>query len=875
MSVRRRIWNALRPGRVQRDIEREVAFHLAERADELRAAGADPAEAARDALARFGNPTLQAERTRDADVSAWLDTRRRDLRYAVRSLVRTPAFTVTAVLTLGLGIGAATAVFATLDAVLLRPLPFPEPDRLVRVVQTQQRMAGTFISPARLEDWSRLNTTFHAIAGYFLEDASETSGDLPERIRRAFVTPRFLEVWGIQPMLGRGFVADEHRFGGAAAVLVSDRYWRQRLNADPAVLQRAVRVGTATIPVVGVMPATFRFPERDIDLWFPVRVDAPYAQSREATWYTGVGRLLPGVTPAQARDNLAAVQATLATAHPTTDREIGVGVTPLKSSTAAGAGPSLWLLFGAVTVLLLIACTNIAALLLARAAHRQHEIAVRCSLGASRGAVAAQLFTETAVLALLGGALGVALAALSTGAIRAAAGDLPRIDELAIDGRVLLYAFASTAGVAMLCGLLPALRAARGADGVHGGAMRTTMPRSALHWLLAGAQVALSLTLLAGAALLIRSFDELARVERGFDTTRVLTFRMSGSWAETSEYDRLINRIENTIDALRALPGVEAAATSGWALPGVPEQWDTTFEIVEARTAATGAGINAEGRAVSPEYFETLRIPLIAGERCRRQSARATGSTAGPAPGEIMVNQAFARRFLAGWPSPVGLHLREASGRPPSRIVGVVGDARERGLHHEPGPTVYWCFAAPNPTPYFLVRTEGSPEAMAQTIRFKMKEMEPLRSVYDVAPLEARIGDAFAENRLRMLVLSLFAGAALSLTCIGLYGTLGYLVSLRRREIGLRLALGATRANIVGHFAGQGLRVVGLACLAGLALSLWTGRMLSGMLFGVTPSDPATLATVLVLVVAVASIAVLLPSARASRIGPMDVLREQ
>jgi putative ABC transport system permease protein len=864
----RRIVNVFVSGRVERDIRREVSFHIAERTDDLRASGLSEAEAARQARARFGNPTLQAERTRDVDVARWLDTFLRDLRYAARSLARSPAFTLTVVLTLALAIGANTAVFSALDAVLFRPLPFPDADRLVQVSQTQQRSSGTFIAPARLQDWVRLNTAFDALAGYYVEDASETSGDLPERVRRAFVTPQFFDVWGILPAQGRAFEPGEYRFGGTAAVVVSDRFWRQRLGADPNVLGRQIRLGTASIPIVGVMPATFRFPDRTVDLWMAVSVDAPYAQSRQMTWYTGIGRLRPGVTPAQARENLMAVQTQLAEQHPDTDRGLGAGVVPLDQSTVGDAGSSLWLLFGAVTVLLLIACTNIAALLLSRATARRHEIAVRFSLGASRRAVAAQLLTEAAVLAAAGAAAGLLLAYGAAGALRVAAGDLPRIEDMAIDSRVLLYTLVATIGVALLCGLIPAIRTAGLVSRRDDGRVQVSS-RSPLQWLLVGTQVALAVMLLAAAGLLLRSVHELSLVNRGFDADRVLAFRMSGSWGETADLPRLRQRINGTIDALRALPGVEAAATTGWALPGVPEQWETTFEVVEARHDATQPPILAEGRAVSPEYFETMRIPLLAGEACRRE---------GPIDGaNLLVNQTFASRYLAGWPSPMGLHVRDIAGASgtPGRIVGVVGDARERGLHRDPGPIVYWCFSAPNPTPYFLVRTRGEPEAIAQTIRVRMKEMEPLRSVYDVAPLEAQIGEAFAENRLRTQLLALFAAAALALACIGLYGTLSYVVGLRRREVGLRLALGALRRQIVGTFVGQGLRVVVIAAVCGVALSLASGRLLAGMLFGVSPSDPATLAGVVGLVLAVAALAVLVPALRAARVEPMQVLREE
>ncbi|MCI0435670.1 MAG: ABC transporter permease, partial [Gemmatimonadetes bacterium] len=360
-----------------------------------------------------------------------------------------------------LGVGANTAVFSALDAVLLRPLPFPESDRLVRLRQTQERTTESNIAPVRLEDWHRLNVTFDAMTGYYMEDVSETSGEFPERVRRAVVAPRFLDVWGVAPALGRGFADVEHRAGGPLAVLISDRYWRVRLGSDPNVLSRSIRIGSTAFPIVGVMPASFLFPNRAVDLWCPVGVDGPYAQSRLSTWYTGIGRLKRNVTVEQARANLAAVQAELGRQYPESDAKVGVDVQPLKETTVGGVRQSLWMVFGAVSVLLLITCTNIAALLLSRATQRQQEISVRLSLGASQMTVAAQMLTETLLLSLSGAAVGLVLAAGATAAFRTAAADLPRMDEIVLDRRILLYTLVSTLFVALFCGAIPALRASR------------------------------------------------------------------------------------------------------------------------------------------------------------------------------------------------------------------------------------------------------------------------------------------------------------------------------------------------------------------------------------------------------------------------------
>lgn len=791
----------------------------------------------------------------------------RDLRYALRQLRRSPGFAVAAILILGLGIGANSAVFSAIDAVLLRPLPFPDADRLVRVSQTLEGSPDTHIAPVRLEEWNRLSSTFEAITGYYTEDASDTSGDLPERLRRAWVAPRFLDVWGVTPVLGRGFTAAEHREGGPSAVLVSDRYWRNRFNADPNVLDRTVRIDDRSYPIVGVMPASFLFPEREVELWFPVssRFAQNSAQNRQLRWYTGVGRLKPGVTPAQARADLAVVQMQLGEQYPDPDREIGVHVEPLKETVVGGIRGSLWLLFGAVSVLLLIACTNIAALLLARAARRRQEVAIRLSLGASRAAVVGQLLTETAVLAVAGAALGLLVAAGAAAAFRVLAPELPRLEEVAIDGRILLYTVACAVAVALLSGLLPALRGARGAGSLTTTGRTQVAPRHAPQWLLVGVQVALSVTLLAGAGLLLRSFEKLSRVDPGFDPTRVLAFRVSGNWSESVDWDRLAQRINGTLDELGALPGVQAAATS-WSLPGVPVQYQIEFELVEGRSE-TEPPLIADWRTVSPTYFETMRIPLLAGELCRQPLDAQRAS-------EVMVNRSFADRYFPDR-SAIGLHLAWEDGSQTGRIAGIVGDARELGIDRDPAPTVYACSSAPSPFPAYLVRTSGEPLAIAGAVRRKLHEVEPLRSVYEIAPLEERIEGAFAENRLRMVLLVLFAATALSLACLGVYGTLGYVVGLRRREVGLRMALGALQGNVVSLFLLKALRVVGFACAVGLALSLAFTRVLSDMLYGVSPSDPITLFGAVATVMAIAALAALLPARRAARVDPMIALREE
>ncbi len=866
MSWFRRLANVFHGARLRRDIERELSFHLSERTDQLREEGANAEEAGRQARRRFGNLTAQVDRTRDADVSVRVEALFRNMRYGIRSLLRTPGFALTIVLTLALGTGANTAVFSAINAVLLRPLPFPGADRLVQIAQTQQRSSEFGIAPGRLEDWNEQNSTLEAITGYYAEDVSDTSGDIPARVRRARVAPRFFEVWGTAPAMGRVLSPADHQEGAASVVVIGDRYWRSRLNADPNVLGKEIRIEAAAFSIVGVMPASFRFPDRNVDLWFPQTYD-PITSNRRATWYTGIGRLKPGVTLERARADLDVVQAQLARQYPNTDREIGVRVVPLKEAVVANTGESLWLLFGAVSVLLLISCINIAALMLSRAAHREREIAVRLSIGSSRSGVAAQVLIEAAILAFAGTLLGLLIGAAGSAGFRRLAPGMPRIDEIALDARILLYTLASMGIVTFLCGAFPAIRSTRTSlTGTLAEASRTQVAgRQRLQWLLVGMQVALSVTLLAGAGLLLRSFQELSRVHPGFQPDRVLAFRVSASWAGLGNMPALMRQIDRILDGLRTIPGIEAAATAV-VPPGVPTTYDQEFQIAEERGQRP---VLAGSSVVSPSYFETLQLPLVAGEVCRQTPAASSR--------ELMVNSAFANRYLNG-SSGIGRHLA-VSGVPatvaPGRIVGIIADTRDRGIDRDPAPTVYFCEYPAQPFRVFLVRTHGEPMAIAQAVRLKIKELEPLRSVYDMAPLEEWIGDAFAQNRLRTVLLVSFALTALSLACIGLYGTLSYVVSLRRREAGLRLALGALRRDIVGHYVLKGLRVIAPACAAGLALAAASGRFIAGMLYGVSAHDPATLAAVVVIVVVVATLASLLPAARAATVEPVRVLREE
>jgi putative ABC transport system permease protein len=882
-------WKSLFPkGASDAQMDSELRFHVDEQTEANIAAGMSPQQARRRAILEFGGHEQFKEELRDVYRVRVIESTLANLKSAFRFVRKSPTFSITVILTLALGIGANSAVFSAIDAILLRPLPFPNGDQLMRLYQYNLTVKSPqpFLAPVRLEDWNRMNSTFQAITGYYTDNGSETSGVLPEKIGQAFVAPRFLQVLGVSPALGRDFSADEEHFGGPNAVLISDRFWRRRFGADPHTVGKQLRIIGFSYSIVGIMPASFLFPVRDTDLWMPVPPDAPYAQNRENTWYSGIGRLKPSVTVEQARANLTTVQAQLGKNFPKPDADLAAGVQPLKEIKVGGVRRSLWILFGSVSLLLLIACTNIVALLLARAAQRQHEIAVRFSLGASRAAIVTQLLTEAFVLAFIGATLGLLVAGGASSVFRSLAGNLPRVEEIRLDGRIVLYSLACSVVATLLCGLLPAIRGTRRNISISlAQANRTQVSgRHPLQWMLVSVQVALAVTLLTGAGLLLRSFQALGRVSPGFEASHVLTFHISASYGETVDWKGLTQRIDRTIDELRSLPGVEAAAASA-ALPGVPSEYQTNLQFIEGEQDREHP-IVAESRFVSPGYFATMKIPLLSGELCREPKLMSAPDEptgvhhTGFSSIHVLVNRSFADTYAAG-STVIGHHLQVLGNsllkpNDAGEVRGIVGDAREVGMNRQPGPTVYWCFGAPGgQDPFYLVRTHAEPMAIAGTVRQKIHEIEPARSVFDITPLEEHIDEAFAESRLRTVLLAFFALTAVSLACVGLYGTLSYTVNVRRREVGLRLALGALQGQIVQQFFLQGLGVSLLGCLAGWGLAAVTTRLLSGMLYGVSPSDLPTWSSVVLIVLGVAALASLFPAIRAARVEPMQVLRDE
>ena len=849
-------------------LEREISFHIAEQTEANMARGMSRDEARRQALVDFGGREQIKQTVREVHVSPFLENVVFNLKAALRFMRKSPSFSLAVILTLALGIGANSAVFSAIDAVVWRPLPFPQGDQLLQLSQhdAQGRDANRFVAPVRLEDWNRMASSFQGISGYYLDDLSELSGALPEKITEGLVAPRFLQVLEVSPIAGRNFTPQEEHWGGPSAVIISHGYWQQRFHGDPAAVGQRVHIGEHYIPIVGIVPEWFQLPSRDVDVWMPSAPDAPFAQRRDATWFTVIGRMKPGISLPQATADLATVQSRLGKQFPKPDGELTVQTEPLKDTIVGGVRSSLWLLYGSVSLLLLIACSNIAALLLARTAEREHEISVRFSLGASRRSIVVQLLTEVLALALAGSLAGLAVAAAAVRGFHLLAKTLPRAEEISLNWRVVVYSLVCALATALLCGLFPALRGSRRelAQALAQSGRSQVATRNRLQWVLVSVQVTLAVTLLVGAGLLVRSLQAIGRVAPGFEPSHVLTLQVSGSWGETANMKTLVQSVDRMLDGLRALPGIEAAATSAL-LPGIPDKYQQELKIDGKQDP--GRRILADIRWVSAGYFDTMRIPILTGEACGHD----------PMAVDVVVNRSFANLYMGG-AAVVGHTLEQASYSEFATkgiVRGIVGDAREEGINEAPMPTVYSCFSAPDPFPNYLVRTRGEPMQMAEVVRRRIHELEPSRSVYAMMPLQQHLDDESLDNRLRTMLLSLFALTAVSLACIGLYGTLSYLGRLRQREVGVRLALGALRSQIAGRFLAQGLRAAGMGCVAGMALAVGFSRFLASMLYGVSVTDPATYFGVLVLILLVAAIASLAPALRAARLEPVKVLREE
>ncbi len=825
-----------------------------------------------------------------------METLLQDLRYGFRMLLRTPGFTAVAVITLALGVGANTAVFSVVNAVLLRPAPFDDLSRLMMVWETD-RNSGTAREPASAPDFldfKRLTTRFQDVAAFAGQEVTLTPKNAaPVRLAGMAVTHNFLPMLGIRPLLGRNFTTEEDRAGGPAAAMVSEALWQQRFGRDPGAIGQSLRIDDKPVTIVGVLPAAADFGALQVlsaaaysrsfadrgehvrvDVWVPLAPDQPELV-RDTHPLFMLGKLAPGTMAAAAQQEMATIAAQLEKTYPQANDGRGVFVEPLEQVVLGPVRPALLVLLGAVALVLLVGCANVANLVLARGTARTREVAVRAALGASLPRLARQFLTESAVLALAGGAAGVLLAYWGTNLLIALApADIPRLSQVSIDGRVLGVTLAISALVGIAFGMVPIMQARHvdvqsGLKQQSGRSLTAGRERGRLRSLLVVLELALALVLVVSAGLLIKSFWRLMQVNPGFQTQRVLKaeFQLPESRYpfDLKKYPNLpeIQRFnQELLRRANALPGVEAAALAG-AHPLDPG-FTNSFVIV-GREAEARNWPEISVRTVSPQYFRVTGLPLLRG----RLLADSDETTAPPV---AVINHAAAERFFANQ-DPTGQKI--AFWGMARTIVGVVGDEKIQGLT-KPAPIALYVPIAQVPTrggETLLLRVSGDPQAMAAAARSVITGIDPGLAVYGVEPLEHTLLTSVGQRRFTMLLLAAFAALAVTLAVVGVYGVLTYTTAQRTPEIAIRTALGASRRQVMGLVMRHGARLAVIGTALGLGSALAGTRLLRSLLFGVTATDPVTFALVAAVVLAVALLASYLPARRATRVHPMEALR--
>jgi len=872
---------------LERDVEDELAFHLAMREDKLRRLGLAPDAAHAAARERFGDAgrvreeclAIDQRHQREVRMREWLESLWFDFRYALRTLRRMPAFTAVATVTLALGIGATTAMFTLVDGILLRPLPYPQADRLVRVIQSypEKGLDTWGLSQQNLAMYRDRATDFAAFAGYRAGQVTVRAGDRPERLDVLLVTADFFRVIGVGPAIGRAFTAEEDTPDNNTALILSYGTWQNRFGGSPSIVGRTVDVDGRPFHVVGVMPRGFAFPRPDVDAWVPMGLDPLRGFG---FMNSGLGRLKPGVTPERAERQTTAIMWDWARQN----RGAGGGVPvdpsatrmktivrPLQEVVTSRSARPLTVLLAAVTLILLIATANVATLLSGRAAARQREINLRTALGATGGRVVRQLLTESVALALLGAATGAALAVVAVRAFtRSTLATLPRITEVRVDGRVLAFTLAVSVASGLLFGLLPALHAARGritGDLIAGQREGARGPSRRVNDALVVAQLSLSVVLLIAAGLVLKSFQRLTRLDLGFHPEGVtsvalpLPGRVGGSAAELRAF------VNTTLERVRAVPGVQSASLA-WALP---MEGGANYDgyLIEGRPVPPGGNEEQTFQiGVSPGHFKTVGIPMLLG-----RDFAPTDDTTSINVG--VVDETLASKYWRGTEA-LGKRIRVTGDTTWFTIVGVVGAVREDDATLPPRPHLYVSLPQVGGNRLSLaVRTGGGGSAAAAIdgVRRVVAGVEPSIPLDDVRPLSSVVDQTFATRRLTKLLLGGFALVGLILAAVGIYGVMSLSVANRGREFGIKLAIGADPRALVRLVLGEGAVLAGLGVVLGIAGSIAVTRWLASLLYDVSPTDPAVLVALPLGLAAVALAACYVPARRAARSDPLTVLR--
>jgi putative ABC transport system permease protein len=800
-----------------------------------------------------------------------------DLRYGARMLLKQPGFSLIAVITLALGIGANTAIFSVINAVLLRPLPFPESERLVRLYEkeTYSAMASERleVAPANFLDWRRQSRTLAGIAAWGEEEQALASQGQADAAVAAFVTANFFSVLGVSPLHGRVFTSEEDQPGRDAVALLGHGLWQRRFGGDAKVVGQRVTLDGSEYTVVGIMPAGFQYP-RGADIWTPLALNPNQTQSREAHFLQVIARRRPEATLQQVRAEMATIAGDLAQQYPATNKAWTVNVVSLFEDEVGQARPAMLMLMGAVGLVLLIACANVSGLLLSAGASRQTEITIRAALGATRSRLIRQSLTESALLAGLGGGLGLLLAVWGVEAlIRLGPPEIPRLQSVGVDFRVLGFTLAVTALTGLIFGLVPALQSSRLnlCESLKEGAPRAAGSRSQqrIFNALVVSEIALALVVLAGAGLLLNSFIRLQRVELGFQTSNVLTVEVNLPSARYSAGDWKAQRMNfygQALERLAALPGVTAVGAID-SLPLSGDQRGWTFRK-EGQNLAPSERPVAGFQVATTDYFRAVGMQL------RRGRAFTEADREG-APPVMIVNESFARRFYPN-EDPLGQRIIIRNQPEIREIIGVVNDIRHFGPDQDPAPEMYAPYnqfaigAAP-----LIVRTSSGPEALIGAVRKEIQAVDREVAIGQVRTMEELMSSALARRRFALLLLGVFASVAVLLAAIGVYGMMSYAVAARTREIGIRMAFGAQAGDMLKLVIGRGLKLTFCGVAVGLVAAFALTRLIKTQLFGVNATDPATFVSIAALLALVALVACWIPARRATKVDPLIVLRTE
>lgn len=812
----------------------------------------------------------------------------KDLRFALRQLVKQPGFTFVAVLTLALAIGATSAVVSLVNALLVRPLPYHEPSRLVLLWEHfyGQGLDRIPVSAPEYLDYTKELKSAEVGAFHYVE-LNLTTGEMPERIPGAFVSPSVFSVLGIQPIQGRTFTANEFGEGNDNVIVISERLWKRRFNSDPAIVNKPLSINGRTVTVVGIMPEAFQFPiplfnvqggifGRQVDIWKPIAFSKDHLESRGLRSYGVVARLKPNVSLGQAQAELNTVVANWHHRFPdnyTPATKFGASFYPFHRQVIGGMRPALFILSGAVAFVLLIACANLATMLLARTSARERELAIRVALGAGRSRLVQQLLTESVLLALSGAALGVLLSLWALEFLKGiGARTIPRIGEVNVDPTVLIVTAAIAIGAGIIFGLSPGLAVAKPelTEALKEGGRGTTAGTQAnrLRNAMIVAEIALALALLVGAGLLTKGFVRLQDVNPGFNPRNVLTAEVSLPEAKYASGQPVADFYAELVRQTQTLPGVEAAAVT-MILPLSGTNNDSSFAI-EGRDRVPGnVSPDEEIRVITPDYFKAFGVPLLAGRFFDQRDNS-------DVPKVVIINQALARKWFRG-ENPIGKRITQDDPAKPDphwmTIVGVVGDVRHRGLDYSPAPEYYLPHAQlPYRVMTLAVRSDQAPRSLATAIRRLVQRLDPELPIANVRTLNQVISDSVAPRWLSVVLLGVFAAIALLLAAVGVYGVMSYLVVQRTHEIGVRMALGAQRGDVLQLVVGHALKLIGFGALIGLTLAFASTRALSSLLYKVSAFDLTTFVIVTVALSAIALLASYIPALRATRADPVIAL---